>query len=76
MEVEDDELNDEASVRDNACNNGVGEIEGDKGKNDDAVEDSNDGNDDTASFVVFVVTTAVAAIIADVKDCTFTLDDD
>lgn len=69
MEVEDDELNDEASVRDNAWNNDVGEIEGDKGKNDD-------GNDDASSFVVFVVTAGVAAIIADVKDCTFTSDDD
>lgn len=74
MEVEGDERNDEAAVRDDTCNNGVGEIEGDKGKNDEAVEDSNDGKDDAASFIVCVVTAGavatVAAVIADVKDCT------
>lgn len=69
MEVEDDEFNDEVFVRDNVCNNGVGEIEGDKGKNDD-------GNDDVFSFVVFVVIVGVVVIIVDVKDCMFMLDDD
>lgn len=75
MEVEDDERDNEATVRGDACNNGVGEIEGDKGKNDDSVEDNSDGNDDTSSFIVFVVTGAVADVIAD-EDCTCTWDDD
>ena len=75
MEVEDDEGDNEATEGGDACTNGVGEIDGDKGKNDDAVEGSNDSNDDASSLIVFVVTGAVADIIAD-EDCTWAWDDE
>lgn len=78
MEVEDGERNDEVTVWDDPCSNGVGEIEGDKVKIDDADEDNNDGNDDAASFIVFVVVVfvvtaaVVVAVVTDDEDCTCT----
>ena len=75
MEVGDGEYEDEATVWGEPCNNGVGEIEGDKARDDGAgMEDNCDCNDDAASFIpgdVFVVAAAaVVAIVTDDKDCT------
>lgn len=73
MEVEDEEYNDEAAVWGDPCNNGVGEIEGNKVKDDGVEEDDNDGNDDDISFAVVAAGAAtVVAVAMDDKDCKFT----
>ena len=62
-EVEDEEYNDEATVWGDPSNNGVGEIEGDKVKDDGVGEDDNDGNNDDVGFLVVVATAFVAVAI-------------